>query len=102
MSHHAKLIKGGKVVIPADLRREFGFEDGDTLVFERGDNGLLIKTYAQVVREVQAQFKAMRGDWNGSAVDDLIAERRAEFLAESEAEARAELRAASWAKSARE
>ena len=102
MSHHAKLIKGGKVVIPADLRREFGFEDGDTLVFERSDAGLIIKTYAQVVREVQAKFKAMRGDWNGSAVDDLLAERRAEFLAESEAEARAELSAASWAKSARE
>jgi len=89
MSHHAKLIKGGKVVIPADLRREFGFEDGDTLVFERGDNGLLIKTYAQVVREVQAQFKAMLGDNPGSMVDELIAERRAEARAECLAEERA-------------
>ncbi len=101
MSHHAKLIKGGKVVIPADLRREFGFEDGDTLVFERGNDGLVIKTYAQVVREVQAQFKAMRCDWSGSAVDDLIAERRAEFLAESEAELKAETRAETQAKSKR-
>jgi AbrB family transcriptional regulator, stage V sporulation protein T len=87
MSHHAKLIKGGKVVIPADLRREFGFKDGDTLVFERGNDGLVIKTYAQVVREVQAQFKAMLGDNAGSMVDELIAERRAEARAETLAEA---------------
>ncbi len=91
MSHHAKLIKGGKVVIPADLRREFGFEDGDTLVFERGENGLVIKTYVQVVREVQAQFKAMLGDGAGSLVDELIAERRAEARAETLAETSSEL-----------
>ncbi len=83
MSHHAKLIKGGKVVIPADLRREFGFEDGDTLVFERGDAGLIIKTYAQVVREVQAEFRALPGGQTGSVVDELIAERRAEAAREA-------------------
>ena len=86
MSHHAKLIKGGKVVIPADLRREFGFEDGDTLVFERGENGLVIKTYEQVVREIQAEFRALLGEGAGSMVDKLIAERRAEAKAEELAE----------------
>lgn len=90
MPHHAKLIKGGKVVIPADLRREFGFEDGDTLVFERGENGLVIKTYEQVVREIQAEFRALLGEGAGSMVDELIAERRAEAKAEELAEKRAD------------
>jgi AbrB family looped-hinge helix DNA binding protein len=83
MSHHAKLIKGGKVVIPADLRREFGFAEGETLVFERSGGGLVIKTYAQVVREVQDGFKALQGDGTGSIVDELVAERRAEAARES-------------------
>lgn len=83
MSHHAKLIKGGKVVIPADLRREFGFKEGDTLVFERGPDGLVIKTYEQVVREVQAVFRALPGAQTGSMVDELIAERRAEAAQEA-------------------
>lgn len=87
MSHHAKLIKGGKVVIPADLRREFGFEDGDTLVFERGENGLVIKTYEQVVREIQAEFRALPGGQSGSIVDELIADRRAEAALEDAREA---------------
>ena len=82
MSYHAKLIKGGKIVIPAKLRREFGFKEGDTLVFEREGNALVIKTYEQVVREVQAVFKAMKTDPARSMVDELIAERRAEAARE--------------------
>jgi len=82
VSYHAKLIKGGKIVIPAELRREFGFEEGDTLVLEREGNALVIKTYEQVVREVQAAFKAMLGGRPRSMVDELIAERRAEAARE--------------------
>ena len=78
MTYHAKLIKGGKIVIPAELRREFGFKDGDTLVFEREGGRLVLKTYAQVVRDVQAEFKAMVPAGNRSMVDELLAERRAE------------------------
>lgn len=78
MSYQAKLIKGGKIVIPAELRREFGFKEGDILVLEREGNGVVIKTYMQIVREVQAEFKAMLGSSNRSMVDELIAERRAE------------------------
>jgi AbrB family transcriptional regulator, stage V sporulation protein T len=78
MSYHAKLIKGGKVVIPAELRHELGLADGDILVFERDRGNLVIKTYANVVREVQESFKAMLGDPSRSMVDELIAERRAE------------------------
>ncbi|TPG20058.1 AbrB/MazE/SpoVT family DNA-binding domain-containing protein [Sphingomonas koreensis] len=87
MTYHAKVIAGGKIVIPAELRREFGIKDGDSLVIERDDKGgLVIKTYAQVVKEVQAEFRAMRGPdrGEGSIVDELIAERRAEAQRENE------------------
>ncbi len=82
MTYHAKLIKGGKIVIPAELRRELGLHDGDTLVFERAVHGMTLKTYHQVVREVQAGFKAMIGNSKRSMVDELIAERRAEAARE--------------------
>ena len=82
MTYHAKLIKGGKIVIPAELRREFGFEDGDTLVFESEGGRLVLKTYAQVVRDVQAEFKAMLPAGSRSMVDELLAERRAEAARE--------------------
>lgn len=57
MAYHAKVIKGGKIVIPAQLRRELGFKDGDTLIFEREGGGVVIKTYEQVIREIQAEVK---------------------------------------------
>jgi len=83
MTYQAKVIAGGKIVIPAELRREFGIKDGDSLVLERsGDGGIVVKTYAQVVREVQNAFRAMVGPYEGSLVDELIAERRREAAQE--------------------
>lgn len=79
MTYHAKVIAGGKIVIPAELRRELGIKDGDSVVIERDDRGqLVLKSYAQVVKEVQANFRAMIGPYQGSMVDELIADRRRE------------------------
>ena len=83
MTYHAKLIKGGKIVIPAELRRALGVADGDTLVLEREGNALIIKSYEQVVREVQSEFKSLVSDPGRSMVDELIAERRAEAAREA-------------------
>ncbi len=80
MSYQAKVIKGGKIVIPAELRREFGFKEGDTLVLEREGNGLVLKTYKQVLTEIQAKVKSLIK--NPITVDDYITEKRRE--AESE------------------
>jgi len=90
MTYNAKVIAGGKIVIPAELRREFGIKDGDSLVIERDANGsMVLKTYAQVVREVQEAFRAMQKpgvDYSG-IVDELIAERREEAAREDAEEA---------------
>lgn len=83
MTYHAKVIAGGKIVIPAELRREFGIKDGDSLVVERApQGGISVKTYSQVVREVQEEIAAMSKPYKGSIVDDLLAERRAEAARE--------------------
>ena len=78
MSYHGKMIKGGKVVVPAELRRELGFKDGDHLVFERERDGcgVVIKSFAQILREVRAELKAkIKVPFT---VDDFLAEKYAE------------------------
>ncbi|WP_088181658.1 AbrB/MazE/SpoVT family DNA-binding domain-containing protein [Sphingobium sp. Z007] len=76
MSYSAKVISGGKIVIPAELRRELGIKDGDTLVIERDMSGsLVLKSYLQVVRDVQAKIRAAVG--HDYSVDQFLAERRA-------------------------
>lgn len=77
MTYHAKLIKGGKVVIPAELRRAFGLKDGDTLVFERHGDALTLKSYAQVIADVQADFRKLVPD--AGSVDGFIAKRAADW-----------------------
>ena len=80
MTYSAKIIKGGKIVIPAELRRELGFAEGDRLVLEREGESLVIKSHAQVIREVQAAFRAAIKE--PFTVDDFLAERRAEAARE--------------------
>lgn len=84
MTYQAKVIAGGKIVIPAELRRELGISDGDSLVLERdARGGIVLKTFAQVVREVQDEVRAALppGD-RSSIVDELLADRRAEAARE--------------------
>jgi AbrB family looped-hinge helix DNA binding protein len=77
MTYHAKVIAGGKIVIPAELRRELGIKDGDSLVLESGQGGVTIRTFSQIVREEQQKFRAMVGP--EYTVDEFIAQRREDW-----------------------
>ena len=78
MTYQAKVIAGGKIVIPAALRRELDINEGDSLVIEPdGKGNLVLKTYAQVVKEGQAKFRAMVGP--DYSVDQFLAERRTDW-----------------------
>ena len=77
MTYHAKVIAGGKIVIPAEFRRALGSADGDSVLIERdAAGGLSIKTHAQVIADGQRAFRAMLK--RPFTVDDFIADRRAE------------------------
>ena len=82
MTYSAKVISGGKIVIPAELRRALGIETGDSLVIACEDGKLIIRTYDQVVKEVQSWVRASLPDDGRSLVDELIADRRAEAARE--------------------
>ena len=83
MTYHAKVVSG-QIVLPAELRRDAGIEDGDSLVIEvNPQGGLTMKTYAQVVREVQSEFRSMAKPADRNLVDELLAERRADAVREN-------------------
>lgn len=75
MTYHAKVISGGKIVIPVELRRELGMVDGDTVVIGRDESGSLpIRTHAQVIAKGQRGYRAMLKA--PFTVDDFVADRR--------------------------
>jgi bifunctional DNA-binding transcriptional regulator/antitoxin component of YhaV-PrlF toxin-antitoxin module len=77
MTFHVKVVEGGKIVIPAALRRKHGFGVGDTLVVEDGPEGVTVRSLDEVIGAAQA-IVAKFVPANVSLVDDLIAERRSE------------------------
>lgn len=78
MTYQAKVIAGGKIVIPAELRRELGIQDGDSLLLDRDSNGgLTIRTRRQALMDAQAKFREMMGP--DYTVDQFLAERRADW-----------------------
>ena len=80
MSYHAKLIKGGKVVIPAELRRQFGFNEGDSVVFEKDGDRLVLKSRASLLGDIRAKVRA--GLTKPVSVDSYLRDKWAEADAE--------------------
>ena len=68
-------VSGGRVVLPAGLRKEFGIEDGSEVVFSRTEHGIEIKTLAEVVRHAQNRFARLIKPGE-SVVDELMRDRR--------------------------
>jgi AbrB family looped-hinge helix DNA binding protein len=71
------IAANGRVVIPAEIRRELGLEDGDELLIRVEGGRIVLETRDELLRRMQAEFQAAAG--SRSLVDELIAERRLAF-----------------------
>jgi AbrB family looped-hinge helix DNA binding protein len=74
-----KVSEGGRVVIPAEIRRELRLTDGEVVCFELVGDGevrLMSKTQ-RLVRAREALLQRLPIEPGRSLADELIAERRA-------------------------
>jgi bifunctional DNA-binding transcriptional regulator/antitoxin component of YhaV-PrlF toxin-antitoxin module len=60
-SESIKVGKRGTIVLPAALRRQYGFEEGATIIAQPTEEGILLKpavvlAYERYTRERQAEF----------------------------------------------
>jgi AbrB family looped-hinge helix DNA binding protein len=80
----ARIDGSGRLVIPASVRRELELRDGDEVVFTAGDAPREVRMMPRRAALAHAQAlvreHTRRG---GSAVDDLLAERREEAAREA-------------------
>lgn len=77
MNHTAHVSSGGRVVIPAKLRKAIGLRTGDAVIIRLTKDGLIITTPERAVRAAQALVKEyVPGDQR--LAEQLIAERRDE------------------------
>jgi len=71
--------KQGRVVIPAEVRRTLGITEGTRLGVRIKDGAIEMLTPEEAGRRLRAMF----ADVSGSLSEELLAERRAEALADS-------------------
>lgn len=72
-----KVTQGGRVVIPADMRRKLGIEIGSDVNLTLDGNSVRILTQKESIRRAQALFRELVPEGT-SLADELIAERRRE------------------------
>ena len=72
-----KISAGGRIVIPADFRRELGADVGDEVILRLVDGEIHVLTKAQAVRKAQALVRRNVAK-DRSLVKELLQERRKE------------------------
>lgn len=72
-----KMSEGGRVVIPAEIRKTLGINDGDIVLWELVDGEARLTTKRERMRRAQALVREYVPE-GVSLVDELVADRRAE------------------------
>ena len=72
-----KLGEGGRLVIPAEYRRELGVETGDELVLLLEDRSIRVLTPREAIRRAQAIIRSYIPE-GPRLSDELIEDRRRE------------------------
>ena len=73
-----KIVSGGRLQLPADVRRQLGLHDGDAVILQVENNELRVRSYRESVRRVQEMFRHLRPTDGTLVSDELIADRRKE------------------------
>jgi AbrB family looped-hinge helix DNA binding protein len=76
-----KMSEGGRVVIPAAIRKALELKEGDTVLWELVDGEARLTTRRERLRRAQELVRRYVPE-GVSLVDELIAERRAEAARE--------------------
>jgi bifunctional DNA-binding transcriptional regulator/antitoxin component of YhaV-PrlF toxin-antitoxin module len=83
LSKTVRMSSGGRLVIPMEMRRELGLEEGVAVVLRLDNAALTIQTMPAAMAKAKALI-AKYVPAGVSLVDELIADRRAEAAAEDE------------------
>jgi AbrB family looped-hinge helix DNA binding protein len=74
-AHRAKLIEGGKLIIPAPMRRSLGLATGDVVMIELDKGDIRIRTLDNALARARAIVRRHVPEGH-SLVEELASERR--------------------------
>eukprot|EP01037_Dinobryon_pediforme_P017684 gene17684-17893_t len=74
---HGKMVDGGRLIVPAAMRKEMGLEKGDAVVMELHGDELRVRPARSALKRLRESLRGTVAE-GVSVVDELIAERRRE------------------------
>jgi len=74
-AQRGKLVSGGRLQVPADIRRALGLADGDPVLLRIVDGELHVRPVRNALSRVQSRLRAHIAE-GASLSDELLAERR--------------------------
>lgn len=81
MRELARLAEGGRLVIPARMRKALGIEKGDAVWLAMENGELRVRAARSALRRIQAQLKDL-GPPGRPVSEQLVADRRIEAAGE--------------------
>lgn len=75
--HKGRIVSGGRLQLPAEVRKQLGLSDGDPVRLTVENGELRVRSLGAVVAAIQAEMRYYV-PVGVSLVDELIADRRAE------------------------
>jgi AbrB family looped-hinge helix DNA binding protein len=76
-AQRVKIVEGGKLVIPAVMRRELGIGAGDTVMVDIDNGELRVRSISKALERARAILRRHIPEGSNLA-DELIMDRRAE------------------------
>jgi AbrB family looped-hinge helix DNA binding protein len=73
-SHRARVTEGGRLVIPADFRRQLGLQPGTEVILDIADGDLRIRSLGRAIARAQSLVRR-HVPQGASLTDELIRER---------------------------
>ena len=77
VAQRVKIVEGGKLVIPAVMRRELGIGAGDTVMVDIDNGELRVRSISKALERARAILRRHIPEGSNLA-DELIMDRRAE------------------------
>lgn len=80
-AQRVRIVEGGKLVIPASMRRELGISAGDTVMVDIADGELRVRSLSKAVERARLILRRYIPE-GVNLSDELVSDRRSEIESE--------------------
>lgn len=82
MGIEINVAANGRMILPADVRKRLGLENGGKLVLNEGELGVELTTFRQRIKRAQALYRELPKGKVTTNIDEFLAEKRADAALE--------------------